>query len=97
MALCPSGADIVIDPDPIGDPADTIQIPVVSILTQGLPDTVHNYQDGNHRFFSAENTGSPHTSYTFDVDGTTVKTGGTESPITKLTKCKFCSKWFNII
>jgi len=80
LAICPSGADIVIDPDPIGDPADTIQIPVVSILTQGSPDTVHNYQDGNHRFFTADNTGSPHTSYTFDVDGFTVKTGGTESP-----------------
>lgn len=89
LALCPSGADIVIDPDPIGDPADTIQIPVVKILTDGLDVTTHNYQAGNRPFFSGSNTGSPHTSYTFDVDGSTVKTGGTETPTLNSSNANF--------
>ena len=89
LAICPSGADIVIDPDPIGDPADTIQIPVVKILTNGLDVTTHNYQAGNTAFFSGSNTGSPHTSYTFDVDGSTVKTGGTETPTLNSSNANF--------
>ncbi len=89
LAICPSGADIVIDPDPIGDPADTIQIPVVKLLTNGLDVTTHNYQAGNTAFFSGSNTGSPHTSYTFDVDGSTVKTGGTETPTLNSSNANF--------
>jgi len=80
LALCPSGADIVIDPDPIGDPADTIQIPVVKILTNSSDVSTFTYSDGQTIFFQGKNDGSPHTSYTFDVDGFTVKTGGTETP-----------------
>ena len=89
LAICPSGADIVIDPDPIGDPADTIQIPVVKILTRGLDVTSHTYQDGNTVPFRGSNSGSPHTSYTFDVDGSTVKTGGTESPTLSSSNANF--------
>jgi len=89
LAICPSGADIVIDPDPIGDPADTIQIPVVKILTRGLDVTSHTYQDGNIVPFTGSNSGSPHTSYTFDVDGSTVKTGGTETPTLSSSNANF--------
>ena len=80
LAICPSGADIVIDPDPIGDPANTIQIPVVKIYTNSSDVSSFTYSDGQTLYFRGENTGSPHTSYTFDVDGSTVKTGGTETP-----------------
>ena len=89
LAICPSGADIVIDPDPIGDPADTIQIPVVKIYTNSSDVSSFTYSDGQTLYFRGENTGSPHTSYTFDVDGFTVKTGGTETPFLNSTNANF--------
>tara|TARA_Y100001963_G_scaffold35493_2_gene49487 strand:- start:749 stop:2941 length:2193 start_codon:yes stop_codon:yes gene_type:complete len=82
LALCPSGADTVVDPTEFTDPTEEVVIPIAKILTNGLDVSTHSFRNNATVYFGIQNTSkaSAHDSYVFTLNGSTVKSGGTESP-----------------